>query len=190
MQLMNVNANDTLLISGLGPVGLGGVINGVHRNARVIGVESNPWRAQLALTLGAEAVVDPTSPDALAQLRDLTGGKGIDKAIDCSGVVAAHRLCIDAARRKGQVAFVGECSDETPLRISPDMIRKGLTLIGSWHYNMKDTPTMMALVAKVGPQLDKFVTQRFPLTQVQDAWTLQLTGKSAKILLKPWETSS
>jgi Zn-dependent alcohol dehydrogenase len=55
---------------------------------------------------------------------------------------------------------------------------------------MKDTPTMMALVAKVGPQLDKFVTQRFPLTQVQDAWTLQLTGKSAKILLKPWETSS
>ncbi|MFZ4664234.1 MAG: alcohol dehydrogenase, partial [Caldilineaceae bacterium] len=80
--------------------------------------------------------------------------------------------------------------DETPLRISPDMIRKGLTLIGSWHYNMKDTPTMMALVAKVGPQLDKFVTQRFPLTQVQNAWELQLTGKSAKVLLKPWATTA
>ncbi len=190
MQLMNVGANDTLLISGLGPVGLGGVINGVHRNARVIGVESNPWRAQLALALGAEAVVDPTSPDALAQLRDLTGGKGIDKAIDCSGVVAAHRLCIDAARRKGQIAFVGECSDETPLRISPDMIRKGLTLIGSWHYNLKDSPAIMALIGKVGPQLEKFVTHRFPLTQVQDAWELQLTGKSAKVLLKPWEAST
>jgi L-iditol 2-dehydrogenase len=187
MQLMGVNAADTLLISGLGPVGLGGVINGVHRNARVIGVESNPWRAQLALTLGAEVVVDPTNPDALAQLRDLTGGKGVDKAIDCSGVVAAHRLCIDAARRKGQVAFVGECNDDTPLRISPDMIRKGLTLIGSWHYNMKETPTIMALIGKVGSQLDKFITHRFPLTQVQDAWELQLTGKSAKVLLKPWE---
>lgn len=190
MQLMNVNAADTLLISGLGPVGLGGVINGVQRNARVIGVESNPWRAQLALALGASAVVDPTQPDALDQLRALTAGKGVDKAIDCSGVVAAHRLCIDAARRKGQVAFVGECSDDTPLRISPDMIRKGLTLIGSWHYNMKDTPTIMALIGKVGPQLDQFITHRFPIQQVADAWELQLTGKSAKVLLHPWSTTT
>ena len=187
---MGVNAADTVLISGLGPVGLGGVINGVQRNARVIGVESNPWRAQLALTLGATAIIDPTQPDAVAQIRDLTNGKGVDKAIDCSGVVAAHRLCIDAARRKGQVAFVGECSDDTPLRISPDMIRKGLTLVGSWHYNMKDTPTMMALIGKVGPQLDQLITHRFPLPRVADAWELQLTGKSAKVLLHPWGTTT
>ncbi len=186
MQLMAVSAFDSLLISGLGPVGLGGVINGVARGARVIGVDTNPWRAKLALALGATAVIDPTQPDALAQLRELTDGKGIDKAIDCSGVVAAHRLCIDAARRKGKVAFVGECSEETPLRISPDMIRKGLTLIGSWHYNMQDTPTIMALIGKLGPQLDQLISHRFPLTQVQEAWELQLTGKTAKVLLHPW----
>jgi len=186
MQLMAVNAFDTLLISGLGPVGLGGVINGVARGARVIGVDNNPWRTDLALALGATAVVDPTQSNALVQLRALTDGKGIDKAIDCSGVVAAHRLCIDAARRKGQVAFVGECSDETPLRISPDMIRKGLTLIGSWHYNMQDTPTIMALIRTLGPQLDQLISHRFPMRQVQDAWETQLTGKTAKVLLHPW----
>ena len=70
------------------------------------------------------------------------------------------------------------------------MIRKGLTLLGSWHYNMKDTPIIMALIGKVGVQLDQFITHRFPLTQVQDAWELQLTGKTAKVLLKPWETSA
>ena len=57
----------------------------------------------------------------------LTGGKGVDKAVDCSGVVAAHRLCIDSTRRRGAVAFVGESGADTPLRISPDMIRKGLS---------------------------------------------------------------
>ena len=186
MQLMAVNAFDTLLISGLGPVGLGGVINGVARGARVIGVDNNPWRAARALALGATAVVDPTQPDALAQLRDLTDGKGIDKAIDCSGVVSAHRLCIDAARRKGQVAFVGECSDETPLRISPDMIRKGLTLRGSWHYNMQDTPTIMALISRLGPQLEQLISHRFPMHQVQAAWETQLSGQTAKVLLHPW----
>ena len=62
----------------------------------------------------------------------------MDKAIDCSGVVAAQRLCIDATRRRGQVTFVGECQDDLPIKISPDMIRKGLTLHGSWHYNLAD----------------------------------------------------
>ncbi|HRW07784.1 MAG TPA: zinc-binding dehydrogenase [Caldilineaceae bacterium] len=186
MQTMAVNAFDTVLITGLGPVGLGGVINGVFRGARVIGVETNPYRAALAKELGAAAIVDPTDPDALAQIRELTAGRGVDKAIDCSGVVAAHRLCIDAARRKGQVAFVGECSEETPLRISPDMIRKGLTLIGSWHYRMQDTPAIMGLIGKVGAQLDKLITHRFPLAAVQEAWELQLTGESAKVLLQPW----
>ncbi|MCB0083029.1 MAG: zinc-binding dehydrogenase [Caldilineaceae bacterium] len=186
MQTMAVNAFDTVLITGLGPVGLGGVINGVYRGARVIGVESNPYRAELARTLGATAIVDPTAGDALTQIRELTAGRGVDKAIDCSGTVAAHRLCIDAARRKGQVAFVGECSDETPLRISPDMIRKGLTLIGSWHYRMQETPTILALIGRVGPQLDMLISHRFPLTEVQAAWELQLTGQSAKVLLQPW----
>ncbi len=187
MQTMGVNAFDTVLITGLGPVGLGGVINGVYRGARVIGVESNPYRAQLALALGATAVIDPTKPEALAQIRDLTDGRGVDKAIDCSGIVAAHRLCIDAARRKAQVAFVGECSDATPLHISPDMIRKGLTLIGSWHYPMQETPTIMALIGRVGDQIDQLVSHRFPLVAVQDAWQLQLTGQTAKVLLQPWQ---
>jgi L-iditol 2-dehydrogenase len=186
LQTLAVNAFDTVLITGLGPVGLGGVINGVARGARVIGVESNPYRAALARDLGAAAIVDPRDPDAPAQIRYLTAGRGVDKAIDCSGIVAAHRLCIDATRRKGQVAFVGECSDDTPIRISPDMIRKGLTLIGSWHYRMQDTPTILALIRRVGPQLDQLISHRFPMTQVQAAWELQLTGQSAKVLLQPW----
>ena len=47
MQLMGVDRHDTLLITGLGPVGLGGVINGRYRGARVIGVEANAYRAQI-----------------------------------------------------------------------------------------------------------------------------------------------
>lgn len=186
MENIGVTAFDTVLITGLGPVGLGGVINGVYRGARVIGVDTNQWRAQKALDLGAAAVIDPTDPDAVAQIRDLTAGLGVDSAVDCSGVVAAHRLCIDATRRKGKVAFVGESLADTPLRISQDMIRKGLTLIGSWHYNMRDTPRLMAMISEVGSQLDILISHRFPLTQVQEAWEVQLTGESAKVLLKPW----
>jgi L-iditol 2-dehydrogenase len=73
------------------------------------------------------------------------------------------------------------------VRISPDLIRKGLTLIGSWHYNLKNTPRIMQMIRQLGPRLDQLISHRFPLSQVQQAWELQVTGESAKVLLKPWE---
>ena len=187
-QTMAVDAYDTVLITGLGPVGLGGVINARYRGARVIGVDSNPYRIQKAKELGAAAVVNPMDKDVLQQVLDLTKqGRGVDKSVDCAGAAAAHRLCINATRRKGQAAFVGECNDDTALRISPDMIRKGLTLIGSWHYNMADSLRMMDMIAEIGGELDKFISHRFPIDDIQQAWETQLSGQCAKVILKPWE---
>jgi L-iditol 2-dehydrogenase len=187
-QTMDVDRYDTILVTGLGPVGLGGIINAHYRGARVIGVDSNKWRAAKALELGAEAVIDPTDDDALQQILDLTkNGRGVDKSVDCSGVVAAHRLCIDATKRKGQIAFVGESGADTPLRISPDMIRKGLVLIGQWHYNMADTIRMMDMIIDLGDELDKFISHTFPIDQIQQAWETQLSGDCAKVILKPSE---
>lgn len=189
-QKMAVDRHDTVLITGLGPVGLGGVINAVYRGARVIGVEANSYRAALALELGAQAVLNPLDDDALRQVLALTtNGRGVDKAVECSGAVAAHRLCIDATRRRGQVAFVGECGDDTPLRISDDMIRKGLTLIGSWHFNMADAPRMMAMIGELGARLDKLITHRFPIDEIELAWETQLSGQCGKVILLPWAES-
>jgi len=184
---MQVSGLDTVLITGLGPVGLGGVINARYRGARVIGVEAVPWRAKKAKALGAEAVIDPGDEDALAQILALTEGVGVDKVVDCAGAVAAHRLGIEAVRRRGQMAFVGESSAETPLRVSQDMLRKGITLFGAWHYNMKDTPTIMGLIANSGPQLDQFISHRYPLAQIQQAWETQASGQCAKVVIKPWQ---
>lgn len=178
---------DAVLITGLGPVGLGGVINAHARGARVIGVDINPYRVEKAKALGAETVIDPRDDEALAQIMALTKGVGVDKVVDCSGVPAAHRLGIDAVRRRGQVAFVGESHAETPLFISSDMIRKGITLVGSWHYDMADTPKLMRLVTDLGPQLDQFITHRYPIDQIQQAWETQASGQCAKVLVKPWQ---
>ena len=183
---MTVDAFDTVLITGLGPVGLGGVINAVYRGARVIAVDAQPWRAQRALDLGAEVALTPDD-STLEMIRDLTGGLGVDKALDCSGSVAAHRLCIDATRRRGQVAFVGECSDETSIRISPDMIRKGLTLVGSWHYNLSDAATILRIIEEQPTVMEQLISHRFALEEIQTAFELQATGDCAKVLLHPWE---
>jgi len=184
-ELMGVDAYDTVLITGMGPVGLGAVINARYRGARVIAAEPHPYRAELAKKIGADIVIDASGKDGLEQIIDFTDGVGVDKSIDCTGVPEAHRLCMDATRRKGHVAFVGE-GGNTTVCVSDDMIRKGLTLHGVWHYNLSAVPKMMKTIAETRDLLDMLITHVFSMSRVQEAFELQLTGNCGKIILQPW----
>ncbi|MCD9023713.1 zinc-dependent alcohol dehydrogenase [Cohnella silvisoli] len=183
---MGVNAFTTVLITGLGPVGLGAIVNAKYRGARVIAVEMNEFRISLAKKMGVDHIIDPRDPDAVARIKELTGGIGPDCGLDCSGVVSAHRLLIDAMKRKGKVAFVGESSADTPIRISDDMLRKGLQLIGSWHYNISEFPNLMKVI-KGSPLADLLITHTFPMSRIQEAFEVSASQQSGKIILKPWE---
>ena len=185
-QNMHLSAFDTVPITGLGPVGLGAVVNARYRGARVIAVESVAYRAERALQMGAEAVLDPRDEGTLARIREMTGGKGVDCSLDCAGNVKAERLCIDATRRKGHVAFVGECQEDFAIRVSPDLIRKGLTLVGSWHYNMNDFPLIMQVIQH-SPHVDLLISHVMPMSKIQEAFELSASHQTAKVILKPWE---
>ncbi|MEM7034823.1 MAG: zinc-binding dehydrogenase [Chloroflexota bacterium] len=185
-EAINVNSMDTVLVTGLGPVGLGAIANARFRNARVIGVEPAPWRANRALEMGATAVLNPSDPDVLQQIRDLTDGRGVDCAVDCSGRVEAERLCIDATRRRGRVAFVGESGADLTIKVSPDMIRKGLTIVGSWLYNRADYPKVMKVIRE-SPLIDLLISHEMPMSQIQDAFEILAKGESGKIVVNPWQ---
>jgi L-iditol 2-dehydrogenase len=182
LQRMGSGTFDTVLVVGLGPVGLGAVINARFRGARVIGLESNPYRAQLALGLGAEAVVNPADPEALKQIKALSGGRGADAVIECTAVPAAQQFALQAARRRGKVSFVGWGGHFEV----DNMIPGGLELHGCWHWNLHDQARMWQTIRACGPQLDQLITHRFPMSRVQDAWELQLSGQCGKVLLDPW----
>ncbi len=185
MDLMRLDAFDTVLITGLGPVGLGGVINASYRGARIIAVESIPFRAELGRELGAEVVLDPSDGTVLEQILDLTDGVGVDKAVDCSASAQAQRLCIDAVRPKGHVGFPGEGSDFT-FHVLRDLGNKGLTLRGNWTMNYQGYPRLMKVIQESGDKLDKYISHTFPMSQVQKAWELQATGACGKVVLDPW----
>jgi L-iditol 2-dehydrogenase len=186
VNVLDIGSSDTVLVTGLGPVGLGAIINCRSRGARVIGLARNLWRANLALELGAEVVLDPAQAECLQQIRELTGGRGADKSIECSGGVLYQLKCIEGTRRKGQVAFVGESKGLT-LQVSDHLIRKGLALIGAWHWNLKDTQKMMDTIANNKSLLSKLVTHKFALAQAEEAFKLQVGGQCGKVLLHPWE---
>lgn len=184
MQMMAVGALDTVLISGLGAVGLGAVVNAAVRGARVFGIESNPYRAKLARELGAEAVLDPADPDLVAKVRDATDGRGADKSIEASSAEAAPAALAQATRLNGQLTSVGWGG---PIRMA-DVVFRGLTVRGAWHWNhLRDGQAMDKTLRQATGLLDKLISHRFPMDRVQEAWELQLTGQCGKVVLHPWE---
>jgi len=183
-QLTQVAAADTVLITGLGPVGLGGVVNARFRNARVIGVDLNAWRRGRALEMGATAVLDPAEEDLVGRIRALTTRNGVDVAIDTSGDTRAHKLCLDSLRRKGRFSLVQGFA-ESPVGLG-HFVWSGHALFGAWHYNLGDYPQLMEVIRR-SDLLDLLVSHVFPMSRLQDAYELQTTGQCAKVLLKPWE---
>jgi L-iditol 2-dehydrogenase len=186
LDTMGLGAFDTVLITGAGPVGLGAIVNARFRGARVLVAEMVPWRVERATAMGVAVVLDPREASTVQQIMDLTHGRGVDCSLDCSGTVAAQRLCIDATRRKGKVVFVGECNDELPIRVSPDMIRKGLTIIGSWHYNLRLFPQIVQVIQQ-SPIIDLLVSHVLPMSRIQEAFELCASHQCAKVILRPWE---
>jgi len=187
MDTMNVGAFDTVLITGAGPVGLGAVVNARFRGARVIVAEYHPYRVERAKMVGAEVVVDPRREDVVEQIEDLTDGLGVDKAIECAGYVPAQRLCIDATRRRGSVAFVGECyQEQLRITVSPDLIRKGLNLHGSWMYNRRLVPQIMQVIQQ-SPVAKDLISHILPMSRIQEAMEISASHNCAKIILRPWD---
>ncbi|GHT77067.1 oxidoreductase [Spirochaetia bacterium] len=184
---MNLKAFDTLLVTGLGPVGMGAVSIAKFLGARVIALDTVPFRKKMARdVLGADVVLDAADPEVKAQIINAVRPARIIRAIDASGNAAAERLCIDAVEPGGIVAFVGENHKEIPIRPSEDFIRKGLTLMGSWHCNLNDRAEMISLLRR-SPLVPKLITDTFGFSRVQAAFDKFVGGDACKVMLKPWE---
>jgi threonine dehydrogenase-like Zn-dependent dehydrogenase len=186
MENMNVSSFDTVLITGGGPVGQGGVINAKYRGARTILVEPIPYRQQKAAELGADLVLDSNDPDIRSKIMNYTQGLGVDACLETSGTIEAQRLCIDVTRRKGQVALIGECGEDLAIKASPDFIRKGIVLMGQWHYNLNGATKIMKVICE-SPVIEKLITHVFPMSKIQEALALSASHECAKIILQPWE---
>jgi L-iditol 2-dehydrogenase len=180
---MRLSATDTLLVIGCGPVGLGAVINGVARGARVAAVDINHYRLKLAEQLGAAVAVDPSSSTAVDEILHLTRGEGVDAVFDSTGTPEAVELLEQVVHPLSRVAFVVLGRPVTLQKL----VNRGLEVRGCWHWNhQRDAPEMLEVIRRSRPALDRLVTHTFPLDEVDEAFRVQMTGSCGKVLLFPF----
>ncbi len=179
LRRMNIAGGDTIVIVGQGPVGLSGTQLAVAMGARVIALDVSAERLSRAKEFGAEAVIDPGAVDAPAAIKDLTHGAGADLALDTSGTAAGRLVAIRSTRKWGTVCFVGEGGDVT-IDVSPDMLRKQLTILASWTFSKVIQADCARFIADHKIDVEHLFTDRWKLEQADQAYALfdkQTTGK-------------
>jgi threonine dehydrogenase-like Zn-dependent dehydrogenase len=84
------------------------------------------------------------------------------------------------------VAFIGECHDELPTKVSPDLVRKRLTLYGSRHYSPNDYPNVMDVVRRL-PLIERLISHVIPLSRIQEEYELSASHQTVQVIPRPWE---
>ena len=176
-----IRAGDRIGIIGLGPVGLMAVISAKHFGAGVVAIDGLAERLDQARCFGADTTVHPAEAKDL--MRELTGGRGLDAVVECSGASKAINLGCELLRHRGRLVLVGVCLD---LRINPtqQIIFKELSVVGSRNYNNNELPELIELARRV-PAIQNVVTHRFPLEEAAQAYRFAEERKGIKILLMP-----
>lgn len=185
-----VEEGSSCAVFGLGAVGLAAVMGCKARKAkRIIAIDINPAKWELAKQLGATEFVNPKEHEAPIQqvLIDMTDG-GLDYTFECIGNVATMRAALEACHKGwGQsvilgVAAAGQEISTRPFQLVTGRVWKGCAF-GGWK-SVDSTPKLVDdhLAGKLA--LDPFISGQLPLEKINEAFDLMHRGEAIRTIIK------
>jgi alcohol dehydrogenase len=186
----DVKLGDTVAVFAQGPIGLCATAGAKLRGAGfIIAVESDPVRIAMAKRMGADVVVDHTQKDAVAEIRRMTGGKGVDVAIEALGTQATFESALRVLRAGGTLSSLGVYSGKLSVPLEPFAAGLGdhkivTTLCPGGKERMR---RLMELVRHGRLDLRPLLTHSFPLDRINDAYKLfgERSDGVIKVAIRP-----
>jgi threonine dehydrogenase-like Zn-dependent dehydrogenase len=181
LQKIGISGDHDILITGLGPVGLATAALCRKMGAnRIIGSDVVPERIELARTLGLCDFVLPAGPSNIEEILEMTSGRGVERAIDCSANDTARATAIRATRKWGRIVFLGE-GGRVEFNPSPDIIHDQKTIYGSWVTSTWLMEELVERLVRWNLHPADLITHRFHLTDVGQAYELMSSGRCGKV---------
>ncbi len=181
-----IRLNDVVVIAGAGPLGLGMVAAARMKNpARLMVLDLNDDRLEVAKRTGADLGVNPSKTDAVQAILDLTDGYGCDVYIEATGHPAAVEQGLRAIRKLG--TFVEFSVMREPVTVDWTIIgdTKELNIHGA-HLSPGAYPTALRMLAEKRLPMDEIITHTLPLERFQEGIELVAKGtESIKVVLTP-----
>ncbi|AYF03735.1 alcohol dehydrogenase (plasmid) [Paracoccus yeei] len=169
VQAGGVKPGDTVAIVGAGPVGMSVLLTAqFYSPGRIIMIDMDPARLELARQFGATDLVQVGAEDAAARVLELTDGQGVDVAIEAVGIPATFDICQKIVSAGGNIANVGVHGKPVQLHIEELWIKNINISMGLVCTNT--TPMLLKTLksGKVDP--GRLVTHRFKLDEIMQAY--------------------
>ncbi len=177
-----VNRDDTVAVIGCGGVGDAAIAGAALVGAkRIIAVDMDNRKLEWARQFGATHTINAKELDAIETIQDLTDGFGADVVIDAVGRPETWKQAFYARDLAGTVVLVGVPTPDMTLDMPLiDFFSRGGSLKSSWYGDClpeRDFPTLISLYLQGRFPLDKFVSERIGLDQIEDAFGKMHAGE-------------
>lgn len=164
----SVRPDDTVVVIGLGPIGLMFVRLAHVKGARVIAIGRRQTQLDRAARMGAEELLLSNDSTDLGQaVRDLTGGRGADIAIEAVGLPEAWEVAVKMVRRGGTVNFFGGCPNDSRIALDTSLLHYSeITCKASFHHTPSHIQKALATVSRGEITARDFVNGAEPLANL------------------------
>lgn len=182
----HVSGLDAVFVAGLGPVGLGILMNAKAMGANLLIAScDNEYRRDLAVQIGAADVV--CTPDqAVETVMRFTEGRGVEKSFDASGTAEGRNTSLAVLRKYGLVTFMGEGEDfsvngEAVLSLIHDQKQ----ISGSWAVPLWEIEELMEMLIRWDLHPSDMITHTYPLSKIDEAFRTAVKEQCGKVLISP-----
>jgi len=174
---------EDVLVTGAGPIGCMAAAVVRHAGARhVVVTDLNPYRLELARSMGATLAVDPRERTLADVQEELGMTEGFDIGLEMSGNADALRGMIASMAHGGRIAVLGIPTGEISLDLDP-VIFNMLTLKGIYGREMYETWYQMTVMLQSGLDIGPVITHRFSHGDFDEAFAVAGSGQSGKVIL-------
>lgn len=178
-----IKPGDTVAIIGAGPIGLASLMTAqFYSPGEIIMVDGDSNRREVARTFGAAHAIPPEN--AAAEILRLTGGRGVDVAIEAVGIPETFELCTEIVAAGGHVANVGVHGKSAVLHLEK-LWAKNIT-IRTRLVDTVTTPLLLKTIAAGRLTPRQLITHRFPLNEIMkayDTFSHAAREKALKVIL-------
>ena len=182
MNTGNVGRGDSVAVFGCGGVGdaaiAGSSLAGAHT---IIAVDLNDRKLAIAREFGATNTVNSSTEDPVEAIRSLTGGNGVDVAIEAVGLPVTYEQAFYSRDLAGTVVLVGVPNPEMKIELPMiEVFGRGGTLKSSWYGDClpsRDFPMLIELYLQGRLDLDRFVSETISLDDVEEAFHAMERGE-------------
>jgi L-iditol 2-dehydrogenase len=187
--LARVGAGDDVVVIGAGPIGCLHVrLARARRAARVFLVDLNPGRLRLAADLvKPDAALVASEVDLVAQIAELTDGRGVDAVIVAAASGRAQEQAVRLAARQGRISLFGGLPQDDPVIAldANEVHYRELTIVGAHGSSPADNARALDLIATGAVPVADLITRRLPLERTLDAFDIVARGEAIKVTIEP-----